>query len=336
MKCDIIKDLLPLYIDGVSSEGTNKLIEEHLSECEECKKELELMQDAPTLTVKDDSLEKSVKTAGKKLKKFKKKMVIKAISAALAICVVLTMFFQFVLNYQEMKCSFEDNNLMALGNQYGEESAIAMQPEIIPAPNVSTICGDVYINPSHGEFVLQNNRTKDEYSGNDIVSATIKFGEDKYISIMDNSERKSAELDKFPSKKEMLNTGMSFWTSHSLLEIGFKAMGIDTTYAPYEDLRNAIKIIEQGQFGYTEGKNSFAKTYATYWAYQWFILGGDEYFLYENNAFEGYGAITYLKDKTRYVIYLQDKKDITKEYSFSFIGFTEEEVNEIYMSFTAN
>ncbi len=336
MNCDIIKDLLPLYIDGVSSESTNKLIEEHLSECEDCQKELELMQDAPIISVKDEDLEKSVKIVGKKLKKFKKKTVIKAVSAALALCIVLTIVFQFVLSYQQMKRSFEDNNLIALGKNYGEESVIGKQPEITPVPNVSTICGDVYINPSHGEYVLQNNRTTDEYSGNAIVSASIKFSEEKYITIMDNSERKAAGLDAFTSKKEMLDTGMSFWTSLSLVKMGFNAIGIDTTYAPYEDLRNAIKIIEQGQFGYNEGKNSFAKTYATYWAYEWFILSADEYFLYENDVFEGYGAITYLKDKTKYAIYLQDKKDITKEYSFFFIGFTEEEVKEIYVSFTVN
>ncbi len=337
MNCEIIKDLLPLYIDGVSSDVSNKLIEEHLSECEDCKKELEQIKDAPVLTVKDDSLETSVKSAGKKIKKFKKRTVIKAVSAALAICIALTLVFQFVLTYQDMKRSFEDNNLIALGKNYGEESVIGKQPENPKEPNVSTIAGSVYINPSHGEYVLQNNKTEDETTGGKpIISATIKFGEDKYVSIMDNSERKAAGLDAFTSKKEMLDTGMSFWTSLSLVKMGFKAIGIDTTYEPYEDLKNAIKIIEQGQFGYNEGKNSFAKTYATYWAYEWFILSADEYFLYENDVFEGYGAITYLKDKTRYAIYLQDKKDITKDYSFFFIGFTEEEVNEIYTSFTAN
>lgn len=38
--CDIIKDLLPNYIDKVSSDATNKLIEEHLQICESCNKTL--------------------------------------------------------------------------------------------------------------------------------------------------------------------------------------------------------------------------------------------------------------------------------------------------------
>lgn len=43
--CDIIKDLLPLYVDDVCSEKTKDLIEEHLAGCEECQKYYEALQD---------------------------------------------------------------------------------------------------------------------------------------------------------------------------------------------------------------------------------------------------------------------------------------------------
>ena len=36
MKCDIIKDLLPLYIDGLTSEASNQEIKAHLAECVDC------------------------------------------------------------------------------------------------------------------------------------------------------------------------------------------------------------------------------------------------------------------------------------------------------------
>lgn len=36
MKCEIIKDLLPLYIDNVCSKESKKLIEDHLQTCKEC------------------------------------------------------------------------------------------------------------------------------------------------------------------------------------------------------------------------------------------------------------------------------------------------------------
>ena len=38
MKCEIIRDLIPLYLDKVCSEDSRKLVEDHLSECSECRK----------------------------------------------------------------------------------------------------------------------------------------------------------------------------------------------------------------------------------------------------------------------------------------------------------
>lgn len=49
--CDVTRDLLPLYIDEVCSEGSREMIEEHLRCCEACKKEYRLMK-APALTEK--------------------------------------------------------------------------------------------------------------------------------------------------------------------------------------------------------------------------------------------------------------------------------------------
>lgn len=37
MKCDIVKDLLPLYIEGLTSKDSNEEIEKHLESCEECR-----------------------------------------------------------------------------------------------------------------------------------------------------------------------------------------------------------------------------------------------------------------------------------------------------------
>ncbi len=42
--CNIIQDLLPNYIEGLTNEETNKFIEEHLKGCRECKEMLENMQ----------------------------------------------------------------------------------------------------------------------------------------------------------------------------------------------------------------------------------------------------------------------------------------------------
>jgi hypothetical protein len=44
ISCRIIEDLLPLYVDDVCSEESKKLIESHVSTCEECHKKLEEMK----------------------------------------------------------------------------------------------------------------------------------------------------------------------------------------------------------------------------------------------------------------------------------------------------
>lgn len=43
MRCEIIRDLLPLYVDDLTSETSNQEIEEHLRTCEDCQKFYEEM-----------------------------------------------------------------------------------------------------------------------------------------------------------------------------------------------------------------------------------------------------------------------------------------------------
>ncbi len=43
VECEVIKDLLPSYIDKISSEETNKLVESHLQTCSKCYKVAEEM-----------------------------------------------------------------------------------------------------------------------------------------------------------------------------------------------------------------------------------------------------------------------------------------------------
>lgn len=65
MKCEIIRDLIPLYLDKVCSEDSRKLVEEHLAECSECRKymkELETELEAVKQKKEEDLDEKQVVT----------------------------------------------------------------------------------------------------------------------------------------------------------------------------------------------------------------------------------------------------------------------------------
>ena len=46
--CEMIQDLLPSYIDELTSDVTNREVKAHVSECEQCKKVLDEMR-APDL-----------------------------------------------------------------------------------------------------------------------------------------------------------------------------------------------------------------------------------------------------------------------------------------------
>lgn len=45
ISCDIVKDILPLYYDNVCSSDSKQMVEEHLSDCDSCKNELDSIED---------------------------------------------------------------------------------------------------------------------------------------------------------------------------------------------------------------------------------------------------------------------------------------------------
>ena len=58
MNCNIVKDLIPLYVDGCCSGESEKVVEEHINNCNECKKIFEDMK-APSDIVTVSELPKT-------------------------------------------------------------------------------------------------------------------------------------------------------------------------------------------------------------------------------------------------------------------------------------
>ena len=86
IKCEVIKDLLPLYVDGVVSEESRALIEEHLKECEDCREYLRLLQEDIPQTEELDYADEAAS-----LKKIKGKMLRNRIMT-----VVITLVFVII------------------------------------------------------------------------------------------------------------------------------------------------------------------------------------------------------------------------------------------------
>lgn len=66
--CNIVKDLLPLYAEGMASEESRGFVEEHLACCEDCRKELEDIKKEPTVKCEPTGDSSDLKKALKKLR----------------------------------------------------------------------------------------------------------------------------------------------------------------------------------------------------------------------------------------------------------------------------
>ena len=96
--CDVIEDLLPLYVDDVASGDSRTLIEEHLNECESCRKTLENMKEGYELeSVKKENSNQDDKMIILHLKKkiWKRILTAVAITAALAALVYIWNYFYY-------------------------------------------------------------------------------------------------------------------------------------------------------------------------------------------------------------------------------------------------
>ncbi len=66
LECDVIRDLLPSYVDGICSEASKRHIEEHIAECEECDRLMRKLRDTEIVT---DRLEQREFDGLKKVKR---------------------------------------------------------------------------------------------------------------------------------------------------------------------------------------------------------------------------------------------------------------------------
>ena len=97
--CDVIQDLLPSYSDKVSSDATNKLVEEHLKTCKKCSVALKNMNkdiDTEIVENQDEQIDY--------LKKYKKNKIITIIFAiTLTINIILAIFIMSIIAFNILR-----------------------------------------------------------------------------------------------------------------------------------------------------------------------------------------------------------------------------------------
>jgi hypothetical protein len=169
--CEMIQDLMPSYVDGLTNEVTDKFIAEHVEECEKCRKTLEMMRAGGDKEFTPDEDEKQEIDFLKKNKKRNLTIFLASIGAALLI-VALVIFVRLYVVGQKIygdwvlcDAKVEGNYLEIKGTPVEDVHAIS-KVDIIEKDGVITITttavlsGPVYRGGFNEEYTAQNEITR--------------------------------------------------------------------------------------------------------------------------------------------------------------------------------
>lgn len=109
ISCNVIGDLLPLYVDGVVSEDTKKLVEDHLAGCETCQKAAEEMGKELVLPANGEMAAAETRFLQKMKKTWtKRKIRTSVISVAVTAVVILGSYM--ALTFPQWMIPYEPEN----------------------------------------------------------------------------------------------------------------------------------------------------------------------------------------------------------------------------------
>jgi len=109
--CDVIQDILPLYVENLASNDTRKIVEEHIQTCKECQTQFEKMSSSkPILPDADIGPLKKIK-----FQLQKKKILSIAFTVLITFTFLMVAFIYLTspqyLPYQEDLVRFEENSI---------------------------------------------------------------------------------------------------------------------------------------------------------------------------------------------------------------------------------
>lgn len=113
ISCEVVKDLLPLYVDDVLSDDSRELVEEHLKTCEECSSLY------ANLKGNDDFIHEKNRKDKAAIKKVKQKIFIKRIATSFisALCIAAVAFGVFYGTViKESYIPFDESGLRVTGD----------------------------------------------------------------------------------------------------------------------------------------------------------------------------------------------------------------------------
>jgi hypothetical protein len=170
IKCTIIQDILPLYIDEVVSQDTKEMVDQHLQHCEKCQKEYETMKSK--LYIPAENKAPIIKGINKK---WRKKKVIISFASIFATAIILYGAFAYVFYYERVipysksliKIEMQNDNQL-VSHYYGKSYSSVSETHPTPleidgeTKNVSFIVYKETIADSPSRNLINNEKNPNE------------------------------------------------------------------------------------------------------------------------------------------------------------------------------
>lgn len=176
--CKIVQDLLPNYIDKLTTQESNEFIENHLKDCKECKEILENM--SRDLNVEDKKKDKKIINF---IKKYNKKMRILKFIILLIVAIYLSFILRNAIiiislinkaNEQEITSSYSINYQIVTAAGFSDMNSIVMEDVYLRTHNFLFLDGrktriveycegdtsEYYIDKSNGKKIAMLNHEK--------------------------------------------------------------------------------------------------------------------------------------------------------------------------------
>lgn len=201
IKCTIIQDVLPLYIDEVVSQDTKEMVDEHLQYCDKYQKEYESMKHDLNIPVENtDSLFNNIS------KKWRKKKVVISIVSTLVTAIILIVaylsvfYYKTVIPYSEDLIKIERQNDNQLVSRYYGESYAGFN-------GTEPISLEIDGEKKNVSFIFYTKTIADSPSRN-LINDEKSLNEQEYIFQLPESEKVDAvyyvdfDVKKFVAEKD--------------------------------------------------------------------------------------------------------------------------------------
>lgn len=114
ISCSIVKDLLPLYIDGILRKETEETVKAHLESCDACRKDYEVMTRELTMLSAPEVQEESKKTFIALKRRLRRRRILSAMIAAVITAVIVISVVLVYMNVEPVQDFFTQDIMVVI------------------------------------------------------------------------------------------------------------------------------------------------------------------------------------------------------------------------------